>query len=75
MRQGTRRDTWDDKIVLGTPRLEPSNSPSHACSRDESDQTVQCDALTHCAHLYVLHEWVFCSPVHDTSTVNADSAF
>ena len=32
---------------------------SHACSRDQSDQTVQCDVLTHCAHLYMLYEWVF----------------
>ena len=24
-----------------------------------SDQIVQCDVLTHCAHLYMLHEWVF----------------
>ena len=28
----------------------------------KSDQTVQCDVLTQCAHLYMLHEWVFCSP-------------
>ena len=28
-----------------------------------SDQTVQCDVLTHCAHLCMLYEWVFCSPV------------
>ena len=27
----------------------------------KSDQTVQCDVLTHCAHLYMLYEWVFCS--------------
>ena len=27
----------------------------------KSDQTLQCDVLTHCAHLYVLCEWVFCS--------------
>ena len=27
----------------------------------KGDQTVQCDVLTHCAHLYMLYEWVFCS--------------
>ena len=27
----------------------------------KSDQTVQCDVLTHCAHLCMLYEWVFCS--------------
>ena len=27
----------------------------------KSGQTVQCDVLTHCAHLYILCEWVFCS--------------
>ena len=27
----------------------------------KSDQTVQCDVLTHCWHLYMLYEWVFCS--------------
>ena len=27
----------------------------------KSDQTVQCDVLTHCAHLYMLYESVFCS--------------
>ena len=33
----------------------------------KSDQTVQCDVLTHCAHLYMLYEWVFCS--HTPSVV------
>ena len=27
----------------------------------KSDQTVQCDVPTHCPHLYMLYEWVFCS--------------
>ena len=27
----------------------------------KSDPTVQCDVVTHCAHLYMLFEWVFCS--------------
>ena len=27
----------------------------------KNDQTVQCDVLTHCAHLCMLYEWVFCS--------------
>ena len=47
---------------------------SHACSRDEkSDQTVPCDVLKPCAHLYMLCEWVFCShcrEVHLPATEN-----
>ena len=35
----------DDRIFSARKSLHLS----HACSRDESDQTVQCDVLTHCS--------------------------
>ena len=37
----------------------------------KSDQTVQCDVLTHCAHLYMLYVLVFCS--HHLPTSMASS--
>ena len=37
----------------------------------KSHQTVQCDVLTHCAHLYMLYEWVFCSHVPLVQTMQS----
>ena len=33
----------------------------HACSRDEMWSTCSVCVVTHCAHLYMLFEWVYCS--------------
>ena len=34
---------------------------SHACSRDETWSICSVCVVAHCAHLYILLEWVFCS--------------
>ena len=39
----------------------------------KSDQTVQCDVLTHCAHLYMLCECVFCSHFSDSVQLDVES--
>ena len=55
--QWTGHDTWVTTIL----RRKDVAILSHACSRDERWSFCSVRVLTHCAHLYVLFEWVFCS--------------
>ena len=57
-----RHDTWMT-IVLGRKDVQSSAFQllSHACSRDEMWSICSVCVVTHCAHLYMLFEWVFCS--------------
>ena len=55
-------DTWMT-IVLGHKDVQSCAFQllSHACSRDEMWSICSVCVVAHCAHLYILFEWVFCS--------------
>ena len=54
-----RNETWHvDDNYFGTQRCPIL---SHACSRDENVINCSVRVVTHCADLYMLFEWVFCS--------------
>ena len=55
MRQGTRNDAWM------TDCFRHTNPQTRATHVRVMKSDLQCDVLTHCAHLYMLYEWVFCS--------------
>ena len=63
VRQRTRHDTWMTNNFRHTKvcNPEPFDPWATRVRVRKNDQTVQCDVLTHCAHLYMLYEWVVCS--------------